>query len=208
MSLIPNTTCQRCHRQYPAFRNRCPHCGMKKEETAQRVVPETDSAVKGSDAARRAADNVNWQMLIGGILLVCILVAVIALVSVNVKKDVGEAVPEMTQQDMDAIAPTSVPTPTVEPSPSPTPPPAITALMITFNNTELTDFTEPVGSELQLTATPYPLGIEVDVIWSSDNEAVATISEDGLLTIVGPGVCTIEAQAGGTRTTCICRGRE
>lgn len=208
MSLIPNTTCQRCHRQYPAFRSRCPHCGMKKEETAQRAVPEADSAVKGSEASRRAAENVNWQMLIGGILLVCIIVAVIALVSVNVKKDVGELPPEQGQQQLDDIAPTSVPTPTVEPSPSPTPPPAITALMITFNNAELTDFTEPVGSELQLTATPYPLGIEVEVIWSSDNEEVATITEDGLLTIVGEGVCTIEAQAGGTRTTCICRGRE
>ena len=207
MSLIPNTTCQRCHRQYPSFRSRCPHCGMKKPDAAQRAVPEADSAVKDTAASRRAAENLNWQMLIGGVLLVCIVIAVIALVSVNVKKAVGET-PEQQQQDVADVAPTSVPTPTPEPSPSPTPAPTITALTITFNGAELTDFTEPVGSELQLTATPYPLGLEVDIIWSSDNEEVATISEDGLLTIVGPGMCTIEAQAGGTRTTCICRGRE
>ena len=207
MSLIPNTTCQRCHRQYPAFRSRCPHCGMKNETAAQRAVPEADSAVKGTDAARRAVENLNWQMLIGAILLVCIIAAVIALVSVNVSKAAGDSAGGLRQQEMEEVPATSVPTPTLEPTPSPTPPPAITALIITFNNNELTDFTEAVGTELQLSAVPYPVGIETEIIWSSDNEDVATITEDGLVTIVGSGVCTLEAQAGGTRTTCICRGR-
>ena len=37
---------------------------------------------------------------------------------------------------------------------------------------------------------------------------VATVSEDGLVTITGPGACTIEAVAGGIRKTCTARGWE
>lgn len=206
MSLIPNITCQRCHRQYPSFRSRCPHCGMKKPESAQRPVPEADSAVRDSAAARKAAENINWQMLIGGILLICIIVAVISIVSVNVSKHVDETTSIQSEALEGDVAATAVPTPTAAPTPTPTPPPVVTSLMITYGGQEMVDFTEGVGTEVQLVASTYPLNVEVDVQWSSSDEEVATVSDDGLVTITGPGACTIEAVAGGIRKTCIARG--
>lgn len=207
MSLIPNTTCQRCHRSYPSFRSRCPHCGMKKP-TVQRAVPEADAAVRGSEAARRQAENVNWQMLIGGILLVCIIVAVIAIVSVNVKSHIDETVPGSAAAAPDsAVAPTAIPTPTAAPTPSPTPPPGVTSLTITYGTGTIDDFTEPVGSSVDLDATPYPLGLDVTITWSSTDESVATVDQDGVVTIVGTGACEIIAEAGGWTATCIARGR-
>lgn len=207
MSLISNITCQRCHRQYPSFRSRCPHCGMEKPETAQRPVPTADSAVKGSEASRKAAENINWQMLIGGILLVCIIVSVIAIVSVNVNKHLETTPGSSGDVPAESVAATAIPTPTAAPTPSPTPPPVVTSLMIMYGDREMTDFTEPVGSEVQLKASVYPLDSDVEIQWSSSDEEVATVSEDGLVTITGPGACTIEAVAGGIRKTCTARGR-
>lgn len=207
MSLIPNTTCQRCHRTYPSFRARCPHCGMKKP-APQRPVPEADAAVKGTDAARRNAENMNWQMLIGGILLVCIIVAVIAIVSVNVKNHIEETEPSTAVTAPDsALAPTALPTPTAEPTPSPTPPPVVTSLTITYGSAVKDDFTESVGTSVDLDATPYPLGLDVTVTWSSTDESVATVDQDGIVTIVGTGACEIIAEAGGATATCIARGK-
>lgn len=207
MSFIPNTTCPRCHRSYPSFRGRCPHCGMKKP-AAPRPIPEADAAVRESPAAQKQAENVNWQMLIGSVLLICILVAVIAIVSVNVKSHVDEATPNsaITAPD-DAIAPTAPPAPTPSPSPSPTPPPQVTSLVIVCGTSTIDDFTEPVGSKVDLDATPYPLGLDVTVTWSSTDESVATVDQDGIVTIVGTGYCEIIAEAGGWTAKCIARGR-
>jgi len=179
-----------------------------KKPAVERVVPEADSAVRGSDAARRQTENVNWQMLIGGILLVCVIVAVIAIVSVNVKSHIDDAVPGSPGAAPEgAVAPTAIPTPTAAPTPSPTPPPVVTSLTITYGTVTIDDFTEPVGTSVDLDATPYPLGLDVTVTWSSTDEDVATVDQDGIVTIVGTGACTIIAEAGGSTASCTARGR-
>lgn len=207
MGFIPTIKCERCHREYPALRGRCPHCGMKKPQAAPEAVPSADSVVRDTPAARKAAENMNWQMLIGGIILICIIVAVIVIVSSTVSKHVEDPV-NNPETPIVAVAATAVPTPTAAPSPSPTPPPVVTSLMIMFGGMEATDFTERVGTEIQLKAETYPLSENVEVTWSSSDEEVATVSEDGLVTITGSGACTITAIAGGIRKECIARGWE
>jgi len=206
MSLIPDITCHNCNRKYPIIKSACPHCGARRKQSSPRAVPEADSVIRDSAAARKVAENINWQMLIGGILLVCIMIAVISIVSVNVSKQVEETTAHEIAAAEAAAAATAVPTPTAEPTPSPTPPPVVTSLMITYSGVEMVDFTEGVGTEVQLVASTYPLNVEVDVQWTSSDESVATVSDDGLVTITGPGSCTIEAVAGGIRKTCIARG--
>lgn len=64
---------------------------------------------------------------------------------------------------------------------------------ITLNNTE-TEMT--VGENLQLSATVAPdNATDKGITWSSTNEAVAVVSESGLVTAVGSGTCQVKATA-------------
>ena len=46
---------------------------IKKPREVKRSLPESDSAVKGTAAARQAAQDTNWQLIIGGVLLLLVL---------------------------------------------------------------------------------------------------------------------------------------
>lgn len=59
-----------------------------------------------------------------------------------------------------------------------------------------------VGETLQLTATPAPSDTTDPVVWSSDEETVATVSETGLVTAVAPGTAVIKAVCGSVSATC------
>lgn len=93
-------------------------------------------------------------------------------------------------------------------TPTPAPLPMITELIITYQEHEMLDFTEQVGGEVQLDAYIYPAEAEAEVFWSSSNESVATVREDGLVTITGPGICTVSVIAGDMRAECVVRGYE
>ncbi|MBR3450241.1 MAG: Ig-like domain-containing protein [Bacteroidales bacterium] len=55
----------------------------------------------------------------------------------------------------------------------------------------------------KLTATVLPIDVtDKTVTWSSDNEAVATVSQDGTVTAVGAGTCNITAANGGKSANC------
>lgn len=64
---------------------------------------------------------------------------------------------------------------------------AVTAIAISKAKASLA-----AGGTLQLSATIYPAGAtDQSVTWTSDNEAVATVSGDGLVTAVGEGTAVI-----------------
>ena len=63
------------------------------------------------------------------------------------------------------------------------------------------------GADEQLTATlGYSNGstsdVTVSAVWSSTDEAVATVSSGGLVTAVGEGSCQIEAEHAGFDDAC------
>lgn len=207
MSLIPNTVCRRCHREYPSIRGRCPYCGTKKPHEVKRSMPESDSAVRGTEAARQAAESMNWQMLIGGVLLICVIAAVIAIVSVNLKSKVDAtetAARAEAQAAQIAAETTAVPAPTPTPTPSPTPKPAITSISITYGGRDMSEgFMEPAGSQIDLDAQVYPLTEDAEITWTSSDESVAVVDDDGVVTVVGSGgSCVITATAGAVSATC------
>ena len=59
-----------------------------------------------------------------------------------------------------------------------------------------------VGETLQLTAPPAPANTTDDVVWSSDAEEFATVSESGLVTAVAAGTAKISATYGSVSATC------
>lgn len=185
MSFIPNTTCRRCHRQYPAFRGRCPYCGTKKAKEVRSAVPETDSAVPGTRAARSAAEAVNWQMLIGGVLLLAVMISTIVMVSVNVGRDVKDQknVLQQNQQQQDAqTSPSAYPVITPTPEPTATPAPAIQTVQITWpGNQNIPDysglsFPARKGDVYQnFKVTWFPTDVVTIPVWSSSDENVVTV---------------------------------
>lgn len=51
------------------------------------------------------------------------------------------------------------------------------------------------GETLQLSAVLLPEGVDQSVVWTSGDTSVATVTEAGLVTAVGTGVCVIAAQS-------------
>lgn len=211
MSLIPKTTCSRCHRQYPSPRSSCPYCGEKKTRDARRTIPEADSAVRGTAASARATENLNWQMMFGTILVIAILAVVIVIVSIGVGNNMAETADEPVQNirgqrtDADSIpaaAATAVPTPTVEPTPVPTATPPVLSVSITCWGGDMEGFTQRVGDEVQLDKLIFPMDSGAEVTWSSTDEEVAVVDQTGLVTLVGPGNCYIKLSAGGLEDSC------
>ena len=60
------------------------------------------------------------------------------------------------------------------------------------------------GATEQLTATISPSDAVVSIIWTSSDESVATVDENGLVTGVAAGTCTITATVSGTDKTATC----
>lgn len=218
MSVIPNTVCRRCHREYPVYRGKCPYCGTRKPREVRRSLPESDSAVRGTGAARSAAEAMRWQMIIGGILLLCVVAAVIALVSVNMSARVREAedlaAAELLQEDTAQAESTAIPVPTPVPTPSPTPKPTVTSISIYEQGGGQVDgadrgFMELAGTQVQLVAQVYPLIDDVEVTWSSTDESVAVVTDDGLVTVLGGygTSCQIIAAVGSVQASCPVWGR-
>ncbi|MDO4288393.1 MAG: Ig-like domain-containing protein [Eubacterium sp.] len=76
---------------------------------------------------------------------------------------------------------------------------AVPAEKIELNTTD--DYTE-VGDTLQLTATVTPADATDTVVWSSSDESIATVDENGLVTGVDVGEVTITATAGEVSASC------
>ena len=60
-----------------------------------------------------------------------------------------------------------------------------------------------VGTSTQLTAECMPANIPVTLLWESDNDDVATVSEEGVVTAVAPGVAHITVTAN-DKLTAVC----
>lgn len=67
----------------------------------------------------------------------------------------------------------------------------VTTIEILFEDTAI-----PVGTTLQVTAIVSPEDTEHALVWSSSNESVFTVSEDGVVTIIGTGTAALTATIG------------
>lgn len=204
MSLIPNTTCQRCHRQYPSFRSNCPYCGTKKAKEVRSPVPETDSVVPGTKAAKSAAETVNWQMLIGSVLLVAVFLVTVILVSVSVSNHIEEPLadgPGNAGQGEDAgtvpqftTAEPIVETP--EPTPSPSPEVVFTDVRVTWSGNPTisnyipSGFPSGVGYHYDMQLSFYPFIADATIEWKSSDESAVTVN-NGSIDIIGGSGSTV-----------------
>jgi len=71
---------------------------------------------------------------------------------------------------------------------------------ISLNKTLMSSL--PVGSQQQLEAVVKPEGTDITVVWKSDDEAVASVDADGIVTGVSVGTAVITASAGDASAEC------
>jgi uncharacterized protein YjdB len=189
MGLFGEVKCGRCDRRFSAIRSRCPYCGARKRRSGK-------SSGNG--------DN-RWQVIFGIALLAVIVVAVAVLIFRNISEGGSgkpKTTPTPTVQATSTPRQTSTPTPSsLLPAVTPVPTPQVTSVTLSRQ-----DFTlAKIGETWLLSATITPAGATSNIIWSSQDTKVATVSSDGRVTAVGNGSTTITAEAGGVKATCVVR---
>ena len=218
MGFIPENTCRRCGTKYPGMRTRCPKCGAPRTNQPTRVPPTTASVTPDTAAYDRAANNMRWQFIFGGILLVALILAVVVLILTGTGGDKGSTANPGSQGATVPGDPVTIvgdinlpsPSPSPEPTPEASPTPPITSMAITFLNDTKSDITVSNPGELvvDLDCAIFPNVEGLTVKWSSSNETVLTVDQSGTFTIVGalPGQvihATVIAECAGLKASCI-----
>lgn len=202
MGFIPQITCRRCGYKFSALRQRCPNCGTRRVQQSGRAPGTTPSAVKGTAANERAADNRKWQLVFGAILVFAVIIAFIVMISVSLKDADGPSKPVETPPPA-----TAEPTPPPAPTPTPTPTPEVSKVTIFWYSEEKTEFAMKIGDQVSLNASVYPLDIDVSNIrWSCSDEGAlklsATKGKDVTVEGMRAGWVTLYAECFGQKAEC------
>lgn len=195
MGLIKKTICPKCGQEYSVLRADCPYCGTRQQKPSARTPRSSDAVRKGTVASARAEVNTKWQLLFGLCLVAAVIIAVIVLITATINGDY--AVAEISE------SPSSADTPTPPPSTStPTPTPTVESITITYFGEAKTEFSTNVGGTTQLKAVVYPLDVEGTVEWSSSEESILTVDQNGLVTAVGTGWANVVVRCYGAAAQC------
>ena len=202
MGFIPQITCRRCGNKFSALRRRCPNCGTRRVQQSSRVPGTTPTAVKGTAANARAADNRKWQLIFGAVLVIAVIAALVVMIAVSLPNADAPATP-----DKPTPPPVSdAPSPSPSESPTPVVTPTVTEVKIYYYGDLRTEFSCRVGDETPLTAQPYPMNlVNPEIVWTSSDENVMVIESNcsaATINAVGSGVAMITVTCYGASATC------
>jgi hypothetical protein len=138
-----------------------------------------------------------WQLVFGLCLVAAVIIAVIVLIVTSVNGGY-QIYPAASPSVEVSESPSQRPSPTPSPSPSP----SVESITITYVGDERTEFSVGVGGTVPLGATIFPIEIEAEVTWSSQNSDICTISANGVVTGVSKGTTKIVASCYGVTQEC------
>jgi hypothetical protein len=73
---------------------------------------------------------------------------------------------------------------------------------------QMDDFSAVIGTKLQVIALVTPAGTEQSVVWKSSNDAVFTVTTDGIVEVTGKGTAILSATAGTVSDSIVIEGIE
>lgn len=212
--------CDVCGEDYSVTYKRCPFC----DDAAYRARGGSGRRVAGNARGGGYGGRVYPIQIVGLVLSLVLIIAAVFIVFTRLAPLFGKDKPKepdtsapgtSTSQpvDPDVSAPDASSGDISSPDGSDpagsqvTPPPAASVAALSLNQS---DFTLKANESYPIVATVDPAG--TTVVWSTSNEKVATIAQDGRVTNVNTGAntttVTITATAGDKTATCVvrCRG--
>lgn len=228
--------CEYCGEMYSTTYKHCPFCN--EDGTSDWVEPEEDDyeeersrggkrlaaagsggsyydpPQKGSGRGGRGRRNISPWSIVGVIVSLVLIIAAICIVVSIFRSITGRGkkpTPTPTPSTIESQEPTPTPTDPDEPDPTPTvevtvPPVANKPTSFTLNASDLTFFNP--GEVYDLKVKLVPEDAEADVVWSSSDPNVASVSWNGRVTAISKGTVTITATIEGVgEQKCIFRCR-
>ena len=176
--------CSRCDRHYSGMHLKCPYCGAHRSKKTVRKEQEEMSSSK---------------FLIGGIILIALIVAVVVLIFISTKandqvpeNDPGQETQEFTQDDgvesVEGVVETQPEVIIEEPQ--------ITSISIVRNGEVQSDVTFNVDDTYEYSYETKPVETDELAVWTSDNEDVAVVLQNGEVTAISEGEANITVTIG------------
>ena len=189
--------CENCGEDYASTYKRCPFCDEVNHSGGRRADRGGGYSSQNSPLHRVAT-------VVSLIVIVAAICIVVTVVRPLISK--GNAKPGETQDPAptNTVTATPQPTDTAEPQPTDTAP-VVTPSDVTGITLNREDFTmSGAGETWNLQPQVTPAGATGTITWTSSNENVAKV-ENGVVTAVGGGNCTITATSGTATASCIVR---
>lgn len=176
--------CNRCDRRYSSMRLKCPYCGAHRSKNTVRKEREDISGAK---------------YLIGALILI-LLIAAVAVILIMSMKGGSEAKAPETEQETEYKQDEGVNTieneTGSETEEAPEPVVEITSVKILSDGEEAADVSLRPGETAQVTYATEPEGIDATAFWTSDDESVAVVMQNGTITAVDSGTTAVNVKVG------------
>lgn len=202
-------TCEYCGTEYKGELQRCPLCGRSDQPEQEQPQPQRGGKRGGARVAPKRAQKQQspdripqWMwavicVILGLAVLVGLFYFLISMGYIG-DRDVQTNVPAPT---------VTVPEQPAEPEPDPEPAPEVEEVPQDVPCTELIldqagIALKEVGATAVLTANPIPANTTDPIVFSSQDETVVTVDQDGLITAVANGMTIIEVTCGAVEQTC------
>ena len=186
--------CGRCDRRYSSLRLKCPYCGAHR---SKKTVRREENEVTGT------------KFLIGGLVLLLLIAAVVVVVVISLNSDKPVNEPASTEETetyaqdegvKSVTGDTAEPEKTVETASN-----EIVSVSVVQDGEVVEDTTMTAGTTEEFSYETNPTGVDELAVWSSDDESVAVVLQNGTVTAVGEGTANITVKVGNQKGTMIVR---
>jgi predicted nucleic acid-binding Zn-ribbon protein len=193
--------CGRCDRRYSSLRLKCPYCGAHR---SKKTIRREQNDVSGT------------KFLIGGLALLLLIAAVVVVVVISLRN--GEPLEEPTTeaetqqteyvQDEGVVSVegnSAEKTDTKQAEEAAEQLAQIVSVNITQDGQVIEDTTMQAGTTEEFSYVTNPAATDELAIWTSDDESVAVVLQNGQVTAVGEGTTNINVKVGGQKGIMIVR---